>query len=128
MLILNLYFPIPIRLEQLLSGVLSICELILGYRLPLNVIDEGLQVKIIDDIINITESLLADEYCHQQLFDVVRALFLSFKLFQEGLSSVDLEFLEEVILLTEVGEIEALWKELILRYVGPPDEVLQAIL
>jgi hypothetical protein len=65
MLILDLYFPIPIRLEQLLPGALSIHELLLGYRLPLVVINEGLQVKIINDIINITESLLADEYCHQ---------------------------------------------------------------
>jgi len=81
MLILDLYFPIPIRLEQLLSGVLSIRELLLGYYLPLGVINEGLQVFIIDDVINITESLLADEYCHQQLFDVTGALLLSFKLF-----------------------------------------------
>jgi len=81
MLILDLYFPIPIRLEQLLSGVLSIRELLLGYYLPLGVINEGLQVFIIDDVINITESLLADEYCHQQLFDVAGALLLSFKLF-----------------------------------------------
>jgi len=103
MLILDLYSPIPTRLEQLLSGILTIWKLLLGYRLPLGVIDEDLQVNIIDDVINITESLLADEYCHQQLLDVVGALLLSFELFQEGFSSVDLELLEEVILLTEVG-------------------------
>ena len=91
------------RLQQLFSGILTIRKLLLGYRLPLGVIYEDLQVKIIDDVINITESLLADEYCHQQLLDVVGALLLSFELFQEGFSSVDLEFLEEVILLTEVG-------------------------
>lgn len=91
------------RLQQLFSGILTFRKLLLGYRLPLGVIYEDLQVKIIDDIINITESLLADEYCHQQLFDVAGALLLSFKLFQEGFSSVDLEFLEKVILLTEVG-------------------------
>lgn len=91
------------RLQQLLSGILTIRKLLLGYRLPLGVIDEDLQVNIIDDVINITESLLADEYCHQQLLDVVGALLLSFELFQEGFSSVDLEFLEKVILLTEVG-------------------------